>query len=237
MCDTMTMQSGCARVAGPKGVHFQPYAFNGGTILAVAGRDFSIVASDSRLSEGYMIHTRDCTKTYRLTDQTYLTCAGFHGDVLTLTKIIEARLKMYEHEHQKQMSTSAIAAMLSTILYYRRFFPYYVNNIIGGIDDEGKGCVYSFDPVGSYERENYRAAGSAGAILQPLLDNQIGFKNQQGINAGAEPELTKEKAVALVKDVFISAAERDIHTGDAVQIIIVNSGKQPDKLVFDLRRD
>jgi len=37
----------------------------------------------------------------------------------------------------------------------------------------GKGCVYSFDPVGSYEREAYRAGGSAGAILQPLLDNQV----------------------------------------------------------------
>jgi len=38
----------------------------------------------------------------------------------------------------------------------------------------GKGCVYSFDPVGSYEREVYRAGGTAGAILQPLLDNQVG---------------------------------------------------------------
>ena len=35
--------------------------------------------------------------------------------------------------------------------------------------------MYSFDPVGSYERETYRAAGSAGAILQPLLDNQVRF--------------------------------------------------------------
>ncbi len=37
----------------------------------------------------------------------------------------------------------------------------------------GKGCVYSYDPVGSYEREEWRAAGSAAALLQPLLDNQV----------------------------------------------------------------
>jgi len=49
---------------------------------------------------------------------------------------------MYEHEHNKKMSTSAIAAMLSTILYYKRFFPYYVYNIIGGIDDEGMFSLY-----------------------------------------------------------------------------------------------
>ena len=37
----------------------------------------------------------------------------------------------------------------------------------------GKGCVYSFDPVGSYEREPYRAGGSSSSMLQPLLDNQV----------------------------------------------------------------
>ena len=33
--------------------------------------------------------------------------------------------------------------------------------------------MYSYDPVGSYEREEFRAGGSAAALLQPLLDNQV----------------------------------------------------------------
>lgn len=37
----------------------------------------------------------------------------------------------------------------------------------------GKGAVYSFDPVGSYQRDSFKAAGSASAMLQPLLDNQV----------------------------------------------------------------
>ena len=37
----------------------------------------------------------------------------------------------------------------------------------------GKGAIYSFDPVGSYEREKYRAEGSSSAMLQPFLDNQV----------------------------------------------------------------
>jgi len=149
------------------------------------------------------------------------------------------RLKMYEHEHQHEMSTGAAAAMLSTILYYRRFFPYYVYNIIGGIDENGKGCVYSFDPVGSYQREEYRAAGSAGAILQPLLDNQLGFKNQ--FDASGQPvpvrSLPLDQVLMLVKDVFISAAERDIMTGDGVRISIVKSDGTSETRVIPLRRD
>lgn len=46
---------------------------------------------------------------------------------------------MYKHSNNKTMTSGAIAAMLSTILYSRRFFPYYVYNIIGGLDEEG-GC-------------------------------------------------------------------------------------------------
>lgn len=50
---------------------------------------------------------------------------------------------MYEQEHGKKMKTSAIAAMVSTMLYQRRFFPFYVHNIIAGLDDEGKFYVHN----------------------------------------------------------------------------------------------
>ncbi|XP_063773768.1 proteasome subunit beta type-1 [Pseudophryne corroboree] len=203
---------------GPVQQRFNPYTFNGGTVLALAGEDFALVASDTRLSEGYSIHSRDTPKCYKLTEKTVIGCSGFHGDCLTLTKIIEARLKMYKHSNNKTMTSGAIAAMLSTILYSRRFFPYYVYNIIGGLDEEGKGAVYSFDPVGSYQRDTYKAGGSASAMLQPLLDNQIGYKNMQNVE---QLPLTLEKALQLVKDVFISAAERDVYTGDALKISIV----------------
>uniref|UniRef100_A0A8C5H2I0 Proteasome subunit beta n=1 Tax=Gouania willdenowi TaxID=441366 RepID=A0A8C5H2I0_GOUWI len=183
---------------------FSPYTFNGGTVLAVAGEDFAIVASDTRLSEGYAIHSRDSPKCYKL----YV-----HRHAYALN-----HQSMYKHSNNKIMTSGAIAAMLSTILYGRRFFPYYVYNIIGGLDEEGKGAVYSFDPVGSYQRDTYKAGGSASAMLQPLLDNQIGFKNMEGVQ---HVPLTQEKAVQLVKDVFISAAERDVYTGDALRICIV----------------
>lgn len=45
----------------------------------------------------------------------------------------------------------------------------------------GKGAVYSFDPVGSYQRDTYKAGGSASAMLQPLLDNQV-KKPKSGIS-------------------------------------------------------
>jgi hypothetical protein len=72
------------------------------------------------------------------------------------------------------MPIKSIARLIQTMLYARRMFPYYVYNVLSGIEEDGTGAVYSFDPVGSYERETCRAAGAAQSLLQPFLDNQVG---------------------------------------------------------------
>jgi len=64
------------------------------SVLAVAGEDFAVIASDSRLSEGFSIHTRDQPKTYQLTKTTVVGACGFHGDVLTLMKVLQRRIKV-----------------------------------------------------------------------------------------------------------------------------------------------
>lgn len=78
--------------------------------------------------------------------------------------------------------------------------------------------MYSFDPVGSYERQMCRAGGSAASLIQPFLDNQVDKKNMSNTPFSY---LTKEEAIKLAKDAFTSAAERDIHTGDYLEIFVV----------------
>merc|ERR1712215_78742 len=126
--------------------------------------------------------------------------------------------KTYRHTHNKSMSTPAAAQMMSTMLYHKRFFPYYISNILAGLDDNGKGCVYHYDPVGHSERCGYRAGGSAVSLLQPLLDNQVGLKNMEGVD---KTPMSVEKAINIIHDVFISAAEREIHTGDGISLKVI----------------
>ncbi|KAJ8941186.1 hypothetical protein NQ314_010485 [Rhamnusium bicolor] len=212
---------------------FSPYADNGGSVVAIAGDDFVVLGADTRLSAGFSIYTRNQNKLFPLSKTTVLGCSGCWCDTLTLTRILKSRMQMYQQEHNKTMSTTACAQMLSTLLYYKRFFPYYISNVLVGLDNEGKGCVYSYDPIGHCEKATYRAGGSAGALLQPLLDNQIGQKNMEIVSS--EP-LSQEKALAILKDVFISAAERDIYTGDSVFINIITKDGIKEE-TFELRKD
>merc|ERR1712232_388049 len=175
----------------------------------MGGPDFAVVAADTRLSTGFRIHTRHCSKVTQLTDKCVIASCGMKSDAITLHKHMKARIVMYEHQHRKPPSTVAIAQMLSTMLYYKRFFPYYTFNVLSGVDDEGKGAVYHYDAIGSYERVPYTTSGSGSSLVMGVLDCQIEGGNQQI----KKPELTKQQLVELSKDCLSSVGERDIYTG------------------------
>lgn len=162
-----------------------------------------------------------------------LASCGNWCDSDTLTSFLKIRVKQYSDTHEnKEISLNAVAQLISTMMYGRRFFPYYVSNILAGIY-EGKGYVYSYDSVGHCERHTYRAGGSSSALLQPILDNQIGLKNMQ---EKPNVPVTIERAIDLVTDAFISAAERDIYTGDGILISVVTENGVENRMV-PLRKD
>jgi 20S proteasome alpha/beta subunit len=67
----------------------------------------------------------------------------------------------------------------------------------------GKGAVYSYDAVGSYDRVQVSAQGAGQPYIIPLLDNLIDRKNR----CDPPTELTLEAAIDVVKEGFITAGE------------------------------
>ena len=63
--------------------------------------------------------------------------SNFQADRSRLQKMLQFRHVMYQHSHQKPMSCTAMAQMLSNTLYYKRFFPYYCYNMVCGLDGQG----------------------------------------------------------------------------------------------------
>lgn len=83
--------------------------------------------------------------------------------------------------------------------------------------------MYSYDPVGNYERVRVNVTGSGESLIQPLLDNQFERQHQQF--AAKPPPLNVDLSLAdteeIVKDAFYSAGERDIYTGDTVEVMVI----------------
>jgi 20S proteasome subunit beta 6 len=133
--------------------------------------------------------------------------------------VLKAKLEVYDFKIERLPTTESIAHLLSKTLYGRRFFPYYTFNLVAGLDKNGKGVVYGYDAIGSYGSDRALAQGSGAHMILPFLDSEvIGYNNPK---QAEKPALTADRAVELVELAFRSAAERDIYTGDKLEILVI----------------
>ncbi|KAL2514974.1 Proteasome subunit beta type-1 [Forsythia ovata] len=198
--------------------NWSPYDNNGGTCVAIAGADYCVIAADTRMSSGYNILTRDYSKIIQLADKSVMASSGFQADVRALQKVLASRHLLYQHQHNKQMSCPAMAQLLSNTLYYKRFFPYYAFNVLGGLDNEAPKVLvlHSSHPF-------WTTNSSLQALSCYLRRMQV-------------TPLSEAEAIDLVKTCFASATERDIYTGDKLEIVVLNaSGLRSDYM--ELRKD
>lgn len=209
---------------------FNPYNNNSGTTVAIKQQDYIVVASDTRHSSEMGINSRTMSKVFVINDFVMST-TGFYGDSYEVFNKLKYHIKLYESYNLRKISIHSAAHLLHNILYERRFFPYYSFIVLSGFGDEP--FVYEYDPIGCYGSVNCNCTGSSESLIQPLLDSLISKKNWENCEATS---LTTEEAVKLVKMAFDSAAERDVKTGDYLEVFVLKR-EGTVKEVFELRKD
>ena len=212
---------------------FEPYTDNAGTSVAIAGENFAVIASDTRLVQGYNVLSREQSKLCRLNNKVYLATNGCWCDCLAFAKAMELKLRFYTFDHNKHLNASSAARLAANTLYSKRFFPYYVNLIVAGLDQDGKGVVYTYDPVGCCCPVKYDVGGAGTSFIYPFLDNQLNNCNDE--LKDFKP-LTKERAVSLIHDSLSAAAERHLNIGDGIKVAVITS-EGVEELDFTIRSD
>ncbi|VDP38237.1 unnamed protein product [Soboliphyme baturini] len=132
------------------------------------------------------------------------------------------------------MTVSSAAQLLSRTLYYKRFFPYYVGALVAGIDEEGHGAVYGYDPIGTIELVPFASQGAGSPLIEPFFDNQISWRNQP---LETKAPLTKEKAQQIMCDAFRAVAERETSTGDSIHLVVIQQGEKTEESFVKIRND
>ncbi len=75
-------------------------------------------------------------------------------------------------------------------------------------------------------------------FVLPFPPLQVGRMNlQEPVASAASGHITLDTALSLVHDLFVSAAEREIHTGDGIAIKILRKGKPVEERRVALRKD
>lgn len=179
----------------------------GTTTVGVACSDGIILASDKRATMGYFIANKDIMKVHQIDDSLAMTIAGGVGDAQALIRLMQAETKLYKFKHGKAISVKAAANLLANVLHNYKFYPFYVQLIIGGMDE--KAGVYSLDALGGMSEEKYVSTGSGSPVAYGLLEEMY-----------REGGSVKDNVRAAAKSIA-AAMKRDAATGEAVDVITI----------------
>lgn len=180
----------------------------GATTIGVVCKDGVILASEKRISYGYLIVSKGGKKVFQITDSIGAACAGLVSDMQILAREMEAYVKLFSLDVGRSISVRSTAKLMSTLLFNRRLAPLITQTIVGGMDDEGA-SLYVLDVLGSVMPDKYAVVGSGTEIAMGVLEE--GFKE----------DLTMEEAKDLVIRSIKSAISRDIMSGDGIDFLLI----------------
>ncbi|MDH5779712.1 MAG: archaeal proteasome endopeptidase complex subunit beta [Candidatus Bathyarchaeota archaeon] len=198
----------------------QPFFIPGATTIGTVCSDGVILASEKRVSYGYMIMSKVGKKVFKITDKMGAACAGLVSDMQVLVREVEAYAKLFNLDAGRPMPVKSAAKVMSNLLFSRRLTPLITQTIVGGIDEDGA-SLYVLDVLGSVIPDKYAAVGSGAEIAIGVLEERY------------KDGMTTEEAKELVVRAIKSAVRRDIMSGDGADFLtITEKGMQEESIEF-----
>jgi len=179
----------------------------GTTTVGMVCKDGVVLASDRRATMGYYIASKDIDKIYPISDTIGMTIAGSVGDAQTLVRWMKAELKMYELRNNAKPSVEAAATLLANILTQYKFYPFFVQLLVAGIDKQPR--LFSVDMLGGITEEKVSATGSGSTIAIGILDSFY-----------SEGKSIDENLKIAAKAVF-AAIKRDAGSGERIDLVVI----------------
>jgi proteasome beta subunit len=192
----------------------------GATTVGVVCRNGVILASEKRVSYGYLIVSKGGKKVFKITDRIGAACAGLVSDMQILVREVEAYANLYSLEVSRPISVRSAAKLMSNLLFNRRLAPLITQTIVGGTDGEGT-SLYVLDILGSVIPDKYAGVGSGTEIAMGVLEE------------GYREDMTMEEGKDLVVRAIKSAISRDVMSGDGIDfLLITKDGTHEESIKF-----
>jgi len=181
----------------------------GTTTLGLVCKDGVVLAADRRATAGTLIAHKRTKKVYRLDDNLGLTTAGLVGDLQVLARYITAEVELYKLKRGISMPVEACATLTANILSGSRFYPYWVQLVIGGWDRAG-GHVYSLDAAGGSLPDKFVSSGSGSPYVYGVLEDHW------------KDDMTLEEGANLAIRAVTAAMKRDAVSGEGIDVALIS---------------
>lgn len=227
-----------------------PLTLNGGSVLAMAGKNCVAVAVDKRFGSGPALVQIAPPKLLTVSPTLLVACTGLQTDVQSLYLDVSAQLARTfarglgfaastsgRNSSQRIISAPALACLTSHILYNRKSAPYYVEPLVIGLQQQQqqqqqgstsdyKPYLCSFDMIGARSQsESFVCAGAASKSLYGTAE------------AAWRENLSPDELVQLCGQAFLSALERDCLSGYGALLYLITADEGIQEFNLDARND
>jgi proteasome beta subunit len=180
----------------------------GTTTLGLVCKDGVVMGTERRATMGTLIAHKTTQKLFRIDDNLGLTVAGLVGDAQVLARYLSAEVELYKLKRNTSMSVKAASTLMANILSGRRYFPYWVALVIGGMDKDG-GHVYSLDAAGGAIEDKYVTTGSGSPYVYGVLEDNY----KDGLSTSDVLDISIRALTAAMR--------RDAASGDGIDLAVI----------------
>ncbi len=180
----------------------------GTTTVGLVCSDGVVMGTEMRATMGHLISHKTTKKLFRIDDHLGMTVAGLVGDAQALARTLRAEAELYQVKRDRGMSVKAASTLLSNLMNQRKFAPYMVQLLVGGVDEEG-GSVYSLDAAGGSIPDEFITTGSGSPYVYGVLEDA--FESGLSVDEGAD----------LAVRALTAAMKRDAASGDGIALCTI----------------
>ena len=181
----------------------------GTTTLGMVCKNCVVMASEHRATMGTLIAHKTTQKVFEIDKHLALTTAGLVGDAQVLARWLTAEAELYNLKRNQEMTVKAAATLMANILSGRRYFPYWVQLLIGGLDADG-GHVYSLDAAGGAIPDNYITTGSGSPYVYGILEDYY------------KENMSSSDGIDLAIRAIHAAMKRDAASGNGITVVLID---------------
>merc|ERR1719409_198963 len=169
----------------------------------MAGEKCVAICADTRFGVR-QLQTMGCNrqKTFQLTDQTFVGLAGLATDVQTMSQLLDFRLKLYTLREERTMQPKIVGNLISSMLYEKRFGPWFVEPVVAGLDKDHIPFICAFDFIGAMSTApDFVVSGTASEQLFGVCESFW------------KPNMNKDELFETLVQSLLSAVDRDCLSG------------------------
>ncbi|SAM01552.1 hypothetical protein [Absidia glauca] len=184
--------------------------YNGGSVVAMVGKDCVAIAADKRLGQQFMTVSTDFQKIFQASEKSFIGLPGLATDVLTLAERFRFKVNMYKMREEREIEPKTLAHVVSSTLYERRFGPYFVEPVVAGLGKDNKPFICSMDLIGCINfAKDFVVSGTAGPNLYGMCESLW------------EPDLEPEDLFETISQALLNAQDRDALSGWGAVVYII----------------